>query len=120
MEAKTKNLIDSFYVLTLFYETSFNYLRNLHIAEECIFTTKPETAMRFADRVLAERYFFNNYYKILKAAKEKIVDVSVSKVNIYQETTPCKPEKTCYTDGYVEDVINDKTCHIDREGVNEE
>ena len=108
MEEKTKKLIDSFYVLTLFYETSFNYLRNLHIAEECIFTTKPETAMRFADRVLAERYFFNNYYKILKAAKEKIVDVSVSKVNIYQETSPCEPEKTCYTEGYVEDAINDK------------
>lgn len=108
MEAKTKKQIDSFYVLTLFYKTRFNYLRSLHIVEECTFTTKPETAMRFADRVLAERYFFNNYYKILKAAKEKIVDVSVSKVNIYQETTPCEPEKTCYTDGYVEDGVSDK------------
>lgn len=108
MEAKTKKMIDSFYVLTLFYETSFNYLRSLRIAEEFTFTTKPETAMRFADRHLAERYFFNNYYKISKAAKEKIVDVSVSKVNIYQETTPCEPEKTCYTDGYVEDGVNDK------------
>ena len=108
MEAKTKKQIDSFYVLTLFYETNFNYLRNLHIAEECIFTTKPETAMRFETRVLAERYFFNNYYKILKAAKKEIRDVRVSKVNIYQETSPCEPEKTCYTEGYVEDGVSDK------------